>query len=68
MYELSSSSNFFTLTGNTVINAGKNVTDKIKAIMTPVATIFPRSRKGGASLKFILRKPIAVVMLVKKIG
>ena len=30
--------------------------------------MFPMSRKGGASEKFIERKPMAVVTLVKKTG
>jgi hypothetical protein len=33
--------------------------------MTPIATMLPRSRNGGASLKFIDRKPMAVVTLVR---
>ena len=31
--------------------------------MTPMATILPRSRNGGTSEKFMVKKPIAVVML-----
>ena len=33
-----------------------------------MAVIFPRSRKGGEALAFIVRKPATVVALVRKIG
>ena len=36
--------------------------------MTPTAVMFPRCQKGGESLKFILRNPIAVVRLVRNTG
>ena len=57
-----------TRTGSTVSNAGKIVTEKTKANITPIATKLPKSLNGGESEKFILKKPIAVVILVKKIG
>ena len=46
----------------------RSATLSTKAIKTPIATILPRSWKGGASEKFMLRKPIAVVTLVRKTG
>ena len=58
----------FTRIGSTSISAGKKVTEKTNAPATPMATIFPRSLKGGASLKFILRNPITVVNDVRKMG
>ena len=54
--------------GSTLITAGRNSTDRMKAMPTPVAVMLPRWRNGGASLKFMLRKPMAVVRLVRKIG
>ena len=54
--------------GSTARNAGKKVTEKTKAASTPMQTIFPRSLKGGASEKFIVRNPMAVVMLVRNTG
>ena len=36
--------------------------------MTPTAVRLPRRRKGGESLKFSVRKPMAVVTLVRKTG
>ena len=56
------------LTGNTINSAGNTVIAKTKASMTPIATMFPKSRNGGESEKFILKKPMAVVTLVNKIG
>ena len=58
----------FVLIGSTARNAGIKVTEYTNAAITPIATIFPRSLNGGASEKFIVRKPIAVVTLVRKIG
>ena len=57
-----------TLEGNKVANAGKTVTENTNAAVTPIAAIFPKSLKGGASLKLSDKKPIAVVIEVKKIG
>jgi len=48
--------------------AGNIVTEKTNASITPIATIFPRWAKGGASEKFIVIKPIAVVKLVRNTG
>ena len=48
--------------------AGKNVMDSAHASSTPVAVMFPSSWKGGDSLKFSTRKPIAVVRLVRNTG
>ena len=56
------------LAGNTEASAGRKIMEYMNAAMIPIATMLPRSRNGGASLKFIDRKPIAVVMLVRKIG
>ena len=58
----------FALAGNIATKAGRNVTARKKAKRTPMEVMLPRSRNGGASLKFMLRKPIAVVMDVRKIG
>jgi hypothetical protein len=54
--------------GSTARNAGRKVREKTNAANTPIQTIFPRSLKGGASEKFIVRNPIAVVMLVRNTG
>ena len=50
------------------MKAGRNKIEKNQAATTPMATMLPRCRYGGASLKFRLRKPMAVVRLVRKIG
>ena len=54
--------------GNIAMRAGRKVMDKTKAMMTPIATILPKSRKGGAPLKFTPKKQIAVVKLVREMG
>ena len=48
--------------------AGSHVKVKKKAIRIPSATILPSCRSGGASARFIARKPIIVVELVSVIG
>ena len=58
----------FTLTGITMITAGRKNIDKKKAATTPIATVLPRSLNGGTSLKFMVKKPMAVVTLVIKTG
>ena len=55
-------------TGNTITKAGRNNTEKKKAAITPMATVFPRSLNGGTSLKFIVMKPSTVVTLVMNTG
>ena len=55
-------------TGATAMNAGRNNTEYTHAAVTPMATILPRSRNGGTSLKFSDRKPITVVKLVRNTG
>ena len=56
------------LKGNNRINPGSTVTVTHNAPITPTAEIVPSSRKGGDSLKFILKNPTAVVMLVSSTG
>ena len=58
----------FTLTGIIASIAGKIVTENTNAKVTPMATILPKWPNGGASEKFMVKKPIAVVRLVRKIG
>jgi hypothetical protein len=48
--------------------AGKKVSEKTIDAKTPTATKFPKSLYGADSLKFIPKKPIIVVTLVKKMG
>ena len=55
-------------TGRIINSAGSNVMEKRKARATPMAARLPRSRKGGASLKLRLRKPMAVVSEVRNTG
>ena len=55
-------------TGNISISAGSRVMERKNASQTPIAAMLPRSRKGGASLKFRLRKPTAVVKVVRNTG
>ena len=49
--------------GSRYIIAGKKVIESTNAQATPMATKFPRCWKGGASEKFILKKPRQVVKL-----
>ena len=51
-----------------LINIGNKVIEKSHAAITPNAVILPRSWKGGESEKLSDRKPMAVVIDVKKIG
>ncbi len=55
-------------TGSTASSAGRKVIDRTQAATAPAAAMLPRSWNGGASEKFRLRKPIAVVRLVRKTG
>jgi hypothetical protein len=48
--------------------AGRKVIDRAKESKTPIATSVPRWLKGGTSEKFIVRNPIAVVVLARKTG
>ena len=48
--------------------AGSKVSANTQAAITPMATILPSVRNGGASEKLRLRNPIAVVTLVIRIG
>ena len=57
-----------TLTGKIVASAGNKNIEKKNAAITPIAATLPKSLKGGASLVFNDRKPIAVVTDVKKTG
>ena len=56
------------LTGSSFSNAGNIVTDRKHAISTPSADKLPKSRSTGESDMFIIKKPIAVVTEVIKIG
>src|SRR3569832_619549 len=50
-----------TRSGMTASSAGRKNTVNTSATSTPIAVMLPRSRNGGASLKFMLRNPTAVV-------
>ena len=54
--------------GNTAMRAGRVNTENKNAAPTPMAVMLPRSWNGGASLKFMLRNPTAVVTLVRNTG
>ena len=54
--------------GSNVTKAGKKLMANNHATITPIAEVLPRSRKGGASLKFSVIKPIAVVNEVRNTG
>ena len=58
----------FTRTGSIDIKAGKKVTARMNEIITPIDTKLPRCLKGGTSEKFMVKKPIAVVILARKTG
>lgn len=53
-----------TLSGIRLITAGRKASDRAQAAAIPAAVILPRSWNGGASEKFMLRKPTMIVMLV----
>ncbi len=57
-----------TLTGRTDRKAGRKNTEYRNAAVIPRATVLPRSLNGGASEKFMLRNPMAVVRLVRNTG
>ena len=48
--------------GNREMSAGRRVSVKIIAAITPTATMFPNCLNGGEIEKFSARKPIAVVI------
>ena len=62
------SDNLILLLGSRVTSAGKKEIESRNEISTPTATSVPRWLNGGTSEKFIVRKPIAVVTLARKMG
>ena len=56
------------LNGAIAIKAGRENMENTQAAHTPIATTLPNAWNGGASLKFKLKNPIAVVTVVKSTG